>query len=130
METYRYQQLAYLIVPIMLGIEFFLCAKAERHEKEGTPLGSYLLDLFGFVFMALIPAVFIFTIWALEYKLFQQQIIFLARLDRYIVLFFFFGAWWQIYMFGALRARRIQKIEDKKWYLSIPFLVLGLFISN
>lgn len=129
MEAYRYQQLAYLIIPVMLGMEFFMCAKEEREGKEEIPLGFYLLDFFGFVFMALFPAVFIFTIWAVETNAFPLQKVPLARLDRYAVLFFFMGAWWQVYLFGALRARRMEKKEAKTAYLWGPFLVLGFFVS-
>lgn len=129
MESYRYQQLVYLIVPILLGIEFFLCAKEERKGKETAPVGSYLLDLFGFIFVALIPAMFFFMIWAVEYKAFPLQVNTLARIDRYGVLFFFFGAWWQVYIFAALRARRIRLKNGSKWMLWIPYLLLGIFIS-
>jgi hypothetical protein len=129
MEAYRYQELLYLIVPVMLGMEFFMCAREERRSKAEAPLGSYLLEFSGFLFMALIPAVFLFTIWASETKRFPFQEITLARLDRYGVMFFFMGAWWQVYLFGALRARRMEKKATDKWYLWIPFLGLGIFIS-
>ncbi|HET6515281.1 MAG TPA: hypothetical protein VFG09_09000 [Thermodesulfovibrionales bacterium] len=129
MDAYRYQELIYLVVPVMLGIEFFRCAKEEKREKEGMALGSYALDFFGFIFMALVPAVFAFTIWGVESKTFSSQNIALARLDRYGILFLFMGAWWQIYLFGALRARTMRKRESGKWFLWIPFLILGVFIS-
>lgn len=129
MEAYRYQEFIYLVVPVMLGMEFLMCAKDERRNRAETPLGSYLLDFLGFVFMALIPAVFLFTIWAVETKKFPLQELTLARLDRYGVLFFFMGAWWQVYLFGALRARRMKNKEVDRWYLWIPFLALGIFIS-
>ena len=129
MEVYRYQQLAYLVVPVLLGIEFFICARDEKKGKEEIPLGFYLLDFLGFLFMAVVPAIFIFTIWAVETKSFPQQILPLARLDRYGVLFFFMGAWWQIYLFGALRARRMVNEERNMFYYWVPFLALGIFIS-
>lgn len=129
MEAYRYQELAYLIVPIMLGMEFFMCAKDEKRLGSDSTLGAYLLEFSGFIFMALIPSIFFFTIWALETKRFPLQELILARLDRYGVMFFFMGAWWQVYLFGALRARRMERKEAGKWYLWIPFLGLGLFIS-
>jgi len=129
MEAYRYQQFAYLVVPVLLGIEFFICARDEKKGKEEIPLGFYLLDFFGFLFMAVIPALFIFTIWAVETKSFPQQIMPLARLDRYGVLFFFMGAWWQVYLFGALRARRMVDKEKKVAFYWVPFLALGIFIS-
>jgi hypothetical protein len=117
MEAYRYQELLYLIVPVMLGMEFFMCAREERRSRAEAPLGSYLLEFSGVLFMALIPAVFLFTIWASETKRFPFQEITLARLDRYGVMFFFMGAWWQVYLFGALRARRMEKKATDKWYL-------------
>ena len=129
MEVYRYQQFAYLVVPVLLGIEFFICARDEKKGKEEIPLGFYVLDFFGFLFMAVIPALFIFTIWAVETKSFPQQIMPLARLDRYGVLFFFMGAWWQVYLFGALRARRMVNERKNMFYYWVPFLALGIFIS-
>ncbi len=129
MEAYRYQQLVYLAVPVILGIEFFRCANEEKRGREETPLGYYLLDVFGFVFTALLPAVFIFTIWAIETKAFPQQIVPLARLDRYAVMFLFMGAWWQVYLFAALRARRLGRTEGSRVRLWGPFLFLGVFIS-
>ncbi len=68
MSAIRYPELAYLIIPVLLGLEFFISAKNEKNEKGETPLGSYMLDFFGFLFMALIPAIFLFTIWAVENK--------------------------------------------------------------
>lgn len=129
MEAYRYQELVYLVVPVMLGMEFFMCAKDERKNRSETSLGSYMLDLAGFIFMALIPALFLFTIWAAETKRFPLQELTLARLDRYGVLFFFMGAWWQVYLFAALRAKRMEKKKTDRWYLWLPFLGLGIFIS-
>lgn len=130
MEAYRYQEIAYLAVPIMLGLEFFRSSREEKKDKEETPLGSYVLDFFGFVFAALIPAIFIFTIWAVESGFFPSQAVALARLDRYAVLFLFMGGgWWQIYIFSALRARRLMIGEKNKWSLWGPFLAAGIFIS-
>ena len=129
MEAYRYQELVYLIVPIMLGMEFFISAREEKKDREEVTLGFYVLEFFGFIFMALFPAVFIFTIWAIETHAFPAQELALAKLDRYAVMFFFMGAWWQVYLFGALRARRIDKKEAGRFYLWGPFLVLGTFIS-
>ncbi|MCL5022871.1 MAG: hypothetical protein M1497_05845 [Nitrospirae bacterium] len=129
MTPYRYQELLYLVVPVLLGLEFFLCAKEEKKGREETPLGSYVLDFFGFLFTALVPAIFIFTIWAVETKAFPLQDLTLARLDRYGVLFLFLGSWWQVHMLGALRARRLAAAESGKWHLWAPYLGLGIFIS-
>lgn len=130
MDAYRFQELAYLAIPVMLGLEFFSSAKEEKGENGERPLGSYVLDFFGFVFTAVIPAVFVFTIWAVESKTFPSQTVALARLDRYAVMFLFMGGgWWQIYMFTALRARRMIRAEKSRSYLWIPFLAFGIFIS-
>lgn len=129
MEAYRYQEIAYLIIPVFTGIEFFLLARDEK--KSGlSSAGIYFLEFMGFIFIALIPGLFIFTITATEYKLFPLQTESLARFDRYGVMFLFFGAWWQVYLFGALRARRLRiKERPSKWSLWIPFLILGFYIS-
>jgi hypothetical protein len=129
MQAYRYHELAYLIIPIVLGMEFFRCAKEEKKEKNESSLGFYVLDILGFMFTALLPAVFIFTIWAIESEAFPLQSSALARLDRYAVMFFFMGAWWQVYLFSALRARRMKTGGMKKSYLWLPFLLLGVFVS-
>jgi len=128
MEAYRYQELAYLIVPAFLGVEFFISAKNERKEKHEAPLGSYLLDFCGFLFTAFVPAVFFFTIWAIETKAFPLRETTLARLDRYGVMFLFMGAWWQVYMIGALRAGRLAD-KSSPLYLWGPFTGLGIFVS-
>ncbi|HYA26383.1 MAG TPA: hypothetical protein VEE82_00130 [Thermodesulfovibrionales bacterium] len=129
MSPIRYPELAYLIVPVLLGLEFFMSARAEKKEREETPLGSYVLDFLGFLFMALIPAIFIFTIWALETKAFPLQDMALARLDRYAVIFFFLGSWWQVHMITALRSRRLKEGDTKRWFVWGPYLILGIFIS-
>ncbi len=128
MEAYRYQEFAYLVVPIMTGYEFFVAAKKERASRGDSPLGAYILDICGFIFMALIPALFIFTIACLEAGLFAFREETLARLDRYGVMFFFMGAWWQVYIIGALRARRSQG-ENLLKQVWIPFISLGIYIS-
>jgi hypothetical protein len=55
-----------------LGLNFF-CAD-ERKGKEEIPLGFYVLDFFGFLFMAVIPALFI-SLYGLETKSFPEQIV-------------------------------------------------------
>jgi hypothetical protein len=129
MSPIRYPELAYLIVPVLLGLEFFLSAKAEKGERKETPLGSYVLDFFGFLFMALIPAIVLFTIWAVETKAFPMQDMTLARFDRYGVIFFFLGSWWQVHMIAALRSRRLKEEDSAKWYVWVPYLGLGIYIS-
>lgn len=127
-EAYRYQQLAYLVVPVLLGIEFFVTARAERDEGGVTSLGYYLMDMCGFLFTAIVPALFIFTIWAISTRAFLWEHT-LARLDRYGVLFLFLGAWWQVYMICALRARRLGEKGGSRLSVLGPLLALGLFIS-
>jgi hypothetical protein len=128
MEPYRYQELIFLVVPVMLGMEFFMTSRNEKRGKKEIPLGSYVLDFCGFIFTALVPSIFIFTIWAIETGAFPFRETTLARLDRYGVMFFFMGAWWQVYMIGALRARRLSNMHSDM-YLWGPFLGLGIFIS-
>ena len=128
MEAYRYQEIIYLVVPIFLGMEFFVSARNEKREKKEVPLGSYILDFCGFIFTALVPAIFLFTIWALESRAFPLREETLGRLDRYVVMFLFMGAWWQVYMIGALRARRLTE-GSSPLYLWGPFIGLGVFIS-
>jgi len=136
-EPYRYQEIAYLLVPIILGIEFFLLARDEK-KSGASSTGIYLLELSGFLFLVLIPALFIFTIGSIEYRLFPLQTESLARFDRYGVMFLFFGAWWQVYVYGAIRIRRMRlryissegKVDSRsKAWMLIPFLCLGYYIS-
>ena len=129
MEPYRYQQIAYLIVPVSLGVEFFLSSKYEKKDRETAPVGAYLLDFSGYVFSVLIPGIFFFTIWAIEHKIFPRQEVMLAKLDRYGVMFFFLGAWWQIVVLTALRSRRIRQDNGSKWKVWIPYLLLVTYIS-
>jgi hypothetical protein len=128
MEAYRYQQLAYLLVPFLVGIEFFSSARTARSGGREAALGSYALDFIGFIFAALIPALFIFTIWASVQPTLPFGENTLARLDRYGVMFLFLGAWWQIYILGALRTRRLLWSRPSTAVI-LPFLGLGLFAS-
>jgi len=129
MEPYRYQQMAYLIVPVSLGIEFLLSSKDEKKDKETPPIGTYLLDALGYMFSILIPGIFFFIIWAIEHNIFPRQEVMLAKFDRYGVMFFFLGAWWQIVALTALRSRRIRQNNSSKWKVWIPYLLLGTYIS-
>ncbi len=128
METYRYQELVYLVVPISLGMEFFMAGRRERAMDGSRPLGAYILDLCGFLFTALVPAMFVFTIVCIETNAFPLRMDTLARFDRYGVMFLFLGAWWQVYIWAALRARRFppEQYLKKLW---LPFLGAGIYIS-
>ncbi len=128
MEGYRYQELAYLVVPIGLGLEFFMAARREKSTEGTRPLGAYILDLCGFIFMAIVPALFLFTIVCIETRAFPLREDTLARFDRYGVMFLFLGAWWQVYIWAALRARRFSPEEYLK-RLWVPFIAAGVFIS-
>ncbi len=128
MQAYRYQEIVYLIIPVILGVEFFRTARDEKKGKEETPIGSYVLDFFGFLFITVVPAMFLFTIWAIEKGAFSFGEETLARFDRYGVMFMFMGAWWQVYLIAALRARRLRN-QNSSLNLWLPFVGLGIFVS-
>ncbi len=130
MEGYRYQQFAYLIVPLSVGVEFFLTARAERKKAEKESARAVVMDALGYVFAALIPAMFLFTIFSLEYKRYPLMAPFLHRIDRYGVMFFFLGAWWQVFVITALRARRNADRQGSCFaQVWCPYLLFGAFIS-
>ena len=130
MEGYRFQQFAYLIIPLMTGIEFFRCARSVRKKTGGESARAVTMDACGYAFIGFIPAVFLFTIFSLEYHRFPLLVQVLHRFDRYGVMFFFLGSWWQVFLITALRARRAAD-SGKAPLLSVwvPYLVLGVFIS-
>ncbi len=130
MEGYRFQQFAYLVVPLTLGVEFFLTAKSERRKEGKESARAVTMDVFGYIFIALIPALFLFTIYSLEYKRFFLMEPLLHRLDRYGVMFFFLGAWWQVFLITSLRARRAVD-RGGNYFLQVwlPYLLFGAFIS-
>jgi len=130
MEGYRYQQLAYLIIPLLTGVEFFRCARTVRKKTGGESARAVTMDACGYAFIGFIPAVFLFTIFSLEYHRFPLLVQVLHRFDRYGVMFFFLGSWWQVFLITALRARRAAD-SGKAPLLSVwvPYLVLGVFIS-
>ena len=130
MEGYRFQQFAYLIIPLMTGIEFFRCARSVRKKTGGESARTVTMDACGYAFIGFIPAVFLFTIFSLEYHRFPLLVQVLHRFDRYGVMFFFLGSWWQVFLITALRARRAAD-SGKAPLLSVwvPYLVLGVFIS-
>jgi len=130
MEGYRYQQFAYMVIPVALGVEFFLTARSERKREGKESAKAVVMDSFGYVFAALVPALFLFTIFSLEYKrlMLMEQV--LHRLDRYGVMFFFLGAWWQVFLITALRARRAADRGGASFApVWCPYLALGAFIS-
>jgi hypothetical protein len=130
MEGYRYQQLAYLIIPLIAGIEFFRTARFLRGRRGQESAGALTLDACGYGFIAFIPAIFLFTIFSLEYHRFPLFEQILHRFDRYGVMFLFLGSWWQVFLITALRARRTSESGGKMlrsvW---LPYLLLGAFIS-
>ena len=130
MEGYRYQQFAYLIVPLSVGVEFFLTARAERKKAGKESARAVVMDAFGYVFAALVPAMFLFTIFSLESKRYPLMLPLLHRIDRYGVMFFFLGAWWQVFVITALRARR-NVDRQGSCFLQVwcPYLLFGAFIS-
>jgi len=130
MEGYRFQQLAYLVLPVFLGVEFFLNARSERGRAGRESPGALALDLLGFVFAAGVPAIVILTVAAIEFKAFPLQESTLHRLDRYGVMFMFLGSWWQVFLLGGLRARRVASGEGRPLTtVLLPYLLFGVFIS-
>jgi hypothetical protein len=130
MEGYRYQQLAYLIIPLIAGIEFFRCARSVRKKTGKESARAVTMDACGYAFIGLIPAVFLFTIFSLEYHRFPLLVQVLHRFDRYGVMFFFLGSWWQVFLITALRARRTADNGGSLLFsVWVPYLVLGAFIS-
>jgi hypothetical protein len=130
MEGYRYQQFAYLLIPLIAGVELFRCSRSERKKSGKESAGAVAMDACGYVFTAFIPAVFLFTILSLEYHRFTLIAQVLYRFDRYGVMFFYLGAWWQVFLITALKARRTANAGGSL-FLSVwlPYLLLGAFIS-
>jgi len=130
MEGYRYQQFVYLIIPLIAGIEFFRCARSVRKKAGKESARAVTMDACGYAFMGFIPVVFLFTIFSLEYHRFPLLVQVLHRFDRYGVMFFFLGSWWQVFLITALRARRTADSGGSLLFsVWIPYLVLGAFIS-
>lgn len=130
MEGYRYQQFAYLIVPFTAGIELFLTARTERKKNGKESAKTVVMDALGYVFLGIIPALFLFTIYNLENHRLLPMAQVLHRLDRYGVMFFFLGSWWQVFLITSLRAMRAAS-RDTRIFLSVwvPYLAFGAFIS-
>jgi len=130
MESYRYLQFLYLIIPLTVGIEFFLTAHQERETLSKESVVAIVMDAGGYLFTALIPALFLFTIFSLSQHRLPLPEQLLHRMDRYGVMFFFLGSWWQIFLITGLRARRAaaagKPIFSCVW---CPYLALGLFVS-
>jgi hypothetical protein len=130
LESYRYQQLAYLLVPLTTGVEFFLTARQDRRTSGKESTRAVIMDTLGYVFLGIIPAIFLFTIYNIENHRLPLLAQVLHRLDRYGVMFFFLGSWWQVFLITSLRARRAVhgngKLLVNVW---LPYLTLGAFIS-
>ena len=130
MESYRYQQFLYLIIPLFVGIELFLTAQHERRTLSKESAAAIIMDAGGYFFTTLIPMLFLFTILSLSQHRLQLSGEVLHRVDRYGVMFFFLGAWWQIFLITGLRARRAA-VAGKPIFSCVwcPYLALGLFVS-
>lgn len=130
MEGYRYQQFAYLTIPLIAGIEFFRNARFIRRKTGQESARAVTLDACGYGFIAFVPAIFVFTIFSLESHRFPLLEQVLHRFDRYGVMFLFLGSWWQVFLITALRARRNADGEGSMvisvW---LPYVILGAFIS-
>jgi hypothetical protein len=88
------------------------------------------MDACGYAFIGFIPAVFLFTIFSLEFNKYPLLDQVLHRFDRYGVMFFFLGSWWQVFLITALRARRTADAGGSLLLsVWVPYLVLGVFIS-
>ncbi len=130
MESYRLQQVAYLAVPLMTGVEFFLTARAERKKTGKESALTVVMDTLGYVFLGIIPALFLFTIYCIETRRLPIVTDLLHRLDRYVVMFFFLGAWWQVFLITSLRARRTMMGEGNLFRsVWLPYVTCGFFIS-
>ena len=130
MEEYRYQQFLYLIIPFITGFECFVSANQERKVMGKESAKAIIMDVGGYVFAGLIPALVLFTILCLaQHRLpLLEQV--LHRVDRYGVMFFFLGSWWQIFLITGLRARRAATSEKPLFgCVWCPYLALGAFIS-
>jgi len=130
MDGYRYQQFAYLVIPLIAGAEFFLCARQERKNTGKESAQAVTMEGCGYIFSALIPALFLFTILNLDdhrLPLLEQV---LHRVDRYGVMFLFLGSWWQIFLITGLRARRAASTGKPVFTcVWLPYLLLGSFVS-
>ncbi len=129
MEGYRYQQFAYLIVPVATGTEFFLTARFERGKSGRESAKAVVMDALGYFFVGFIPALFLFTILSLEHQHLPLLVQVLHRIDRYGVMFFFLGSWWQVFLITSLRARRAPDHAGKFLSVWLPYLLFGAFIS-
>lgn len=131
MEFYRPIELAYLVVPILLGVEFLIAAFREKAKadacKVGTPLGTYMLGLMGIVFCVMVPLMFVFVIWVIS-KSDGRTTHAISMIDRYGVMFMYLGAWWQVYLIAALKAKRAE-FDNRLKQLYLPLLALGIYIS-
>ncbi len=131
MEGYRYQQLAYLIIPILLGTDFFKTARVVRSRAAKETAWTVIMEGLGYAFIVLLPALFLFTIISIEYRHLPLFTALLHRFDRYCVMFFFLGSWWQVFLLTALRARRVADGEKHvRATIWVPYLLCGAFISG
>lgn len=125
-----FQLLLYLVIPVMLGYEFLLSARDEKAGRDEATMGSIMLDFFGILFIGLVPAIFIFTLWAVNSRFLPLQSDTIHFLQRYGVFFMFLGAWWQVYIFAAVRARRVRKNNmPPSKMLWLPYALMGTFAS-
>jgi len=106
-----------------------MCTVGTKEDGKESAR-AVTMDACGYAFIGVIPAVFLFTIFSLEYHRFPLLVQVLHRFDRYGVMFFFLGSWWQVFLITALRARRTADNGGSLLFsVWVPYLVLGAFIS-
>lgn len=120
--------MVWLAVPFYIGLQLSFVAQDERKANKEFSLGSYMLDAVALFFSVGLPAFMLIFSFAV-FKVADRHEAVLALLFRYVVMFFFLGIWWQVFLIMSIRAYR-DRGKEIKWLNYLAFYaLLSVFTS-
>jgi hypothetical protein len=122
--------LLWLAVPFYLGLQLSFVAQDERKARQGYSVGSYLIDAVALMFAVLLPA-FMLIFSLAVFKAADRHPEALAIMFRYVVMFFYLGIWWEVFVIMAIKAYRDRgkKINRVNYAAFYALVAIALSIN-
>ncbi len=120
--------MVWLVVPFYIGLQLSFVAQEERKAKKEHSLGSYMLDAVALCFSVGVPAFMVLFSFAV-FKVADRHTDVLAILFRYVVMFFFLGIWWQVFLIMSIKAYRDRAGEINRLKYFVFYALLSVFTS-
>jgi len=120
--------MVWLVVPFYLGLLISFVASDERKAKKDHAVGSYMLDAVALFFSVGVPAFMLVFSFAVH-KVSGRHTEALAIVFRYVVMFFYLGIWWQLFVIMAIKAYRDRNKEIKRLGYFLFYIIASVFLS-